>query len=58
MIVNNEFERIWKGLVVAYFTLLSQNLLGGTEEMCLGILCDWERGEVPVYIYKNTERVY
>jgi hypothetical protein len=39
MVVNNELERIWKGVVAAYFKVLSQNLLGGTEEMCLGIWC-------------------
>jgi hypothetical protein len=39
MVVNNELERIWKAVVVAYFKLLSHNFLGGTEEMCLGIWC-------------------
>jgi hypothetical protein len=31
MIVKTELERIFKELVVAYFTVLSQNLAGETE---------------------------
>lgn len=33
MIVNNEFERMWKKTVVASFKVLLQNLHGGTEEI-------------------------
>jgi hypothetical protein len=30
--MNDELERIWKEVVMAQFMILSQNLLGGTEE--------------------------
>jgi hypothetical protein len=32
MTVNNEFERIWKEVIVAYFEALSQLLFTETEE--------------------------
>jgi hypothetical protein len=32
MIVTYELKRIWKEAAVTYFKILSQNLLGGTEE--------------------------
>jgi hypothetical protein len=32
MTVYDEFEKIWKGTVVAYFNVLSQNLSGGTDQ--------------------------
>jgi hypothetical protein len=30
--VNDEFERMWEGVVVTYFNVLSQHLSEGTEE--------------------------
>jgi hypothetical protein len=32
IIVNDELERMWKEVAVAYFKVLSYHLLGGTEE--------------------------
>jgi hypothetical protein len=32
MVVNNELEKIWRKVVVAYFEVISQSLPGGTEE--------------------------
>jgi hypothetical protein len=32
VIMNNELERKWEEVVVAYFKVLSQHLPGGTEE--------------------------
>jgi hypothetical protein len=32
MTVNNELDKMWKEAVMIYFKVLSQHLLGGTEE--------------------------
>jgi hypothetical protein len=38
MIVNNELERIWKEVIMAYFEVVSQSFSGGSEIPTVGLI--------------------